>query len=387
MKQKLKDLVTLIRNSRKAQTITILVVLAGLYLTFAPQERRTRMINRSELDAPQNGAGSSPRERENDILSRFQTDVEEIKKKQEEVNSDLVEQKKQLEDYQVRTAEIFRKMLERMSEESDLNGKNKPSTANPVNLYDQNTDTPESEQQLESFGLETSPVAPPPPPPSNRVAFIGAGDTVRVKLLAGVNAPTDGTPYPAMFKLVSDVYGPDGSVLPLGEARLIAAAQGSLTDSRALFRLTTLNIRFPNGERKVVNVDGWIVGEDGIRGVPGVLIDPIGKALGGVAFTGAISGLGSALSSANTTNYTNSNGGITSAVSGNTAEYAAGLALSNAANEYGRIIRDRIGTLIPVVQILSGRECTAIFANNLSVDGLFEAMNEVDGSAEDGRLD
>ena len=109
---------------------------------------------------------------------------------------------------------------------------------------------------------------------------------MRVKLLAGVNAPTDGTPYPVVLKLLGNVMGPDGNTIPLGEARLIAAAQGSLTDSRVLFRLTRLSIRLPNGRRKEFAIDGWVVGEDGIRGMSGVLIDPIGKAIGGAAMAG-----------------------------------------------------------------------------------------------------
>ena len=82
--------------------------------------------------------------------------------------------------------------------------------------------------------------------------------------------------------------GPDGNAVPLGEARIIAAAQGSLTDSRVLFRLTRLSIRLPSGKRKEFPIDGWIVGEDGIRGLEGVLIDPIGKAIVGAGMAGGL---------------------------------------------------------------------------------------------------
>jgi conjugal transfer pilus assembly protein TraB len=203
------------------------------------------------------------------------------------------------------------------------------------------------------------------------------GDSVRVKLLAGVNAPTDGTPYPVVLKLLGDVIGPDGNTIPLGEGRLIAAAQGSLTDARALLRITRLSIRLPNGRRKEFAVDGWIVGEDGIRGMEGVLIDPIGKAIVGAGIAGGLSGFGQAMRAANTQTQMFSNGGVNQSVDpGAIPQYAAGVAVSGAANEWQQIIRERIRTLVPVVQVLSGREATAVFSQSLAIPDLLEQVDQ-----------
>jgi hypothetical protein len=210
---------------------------------------------------------------------------------------------------------------------------------------------------------------------------------VRVKLLAGVNAPTDGTPYPVMLKLVSDVGGPDGSSIPLGEARVIAAAQGSLTDQRALFRLTTINVQLPSGEQKVIDVDGWIVGEDGIRGMPGVLIDPIGKAIAGSAFVGALSGFGNGLQMMNQQTFQNGQGGFTTQNLGSAAEAGGGGAAVGAAREWNTIIRDRLQNLTPHVQVLSGREATAVFARSFTVEGLYEALADQNANNGPGTLD
>jgi len=126
-------------------------------------------------------------------------------------------------------------------------------------------------------------------------AVIGAGDSVRARLLTGVNASTDGVTYPVMFKLIGDVQGPDGSSLPLGEARITGAVQASMVDSRALFRIHRINMRFPNGRKRVIPVDGWIIGEDGINGMQGILIDPMNKIIEGEVLTGTIRGLGEGL--------------------------------------------------------------------------------------------
>jgi hypothetical protein len=374
MMQKLKDLKLWLTGTRNGKFAMVALALAALFLYMHPDAPK-KMVRKGPEKKQKVANLAGAKENAEDIITRFRTDVEELQKRTIESQKELMEQRKQLNDYEVRTAEIMKKLLERMAE---TRGSAQPQPASPVDLGDGSTHTQPAveDDKLEQFGETLPEVAPPPPPAVKKIAFVGAGDSVRVKLLAGVNAPTDGTPYPVVLKLVSDVYGPDGSTLPLGEARLIAAAQGSLTDSRALFRLTTLSIQLPNGERKVFDVDGWIVGEDGIRGMPGVLIDPIGKAIAGAGFTGAISGIGQGLSAANTTVRSDGNGGLTTMVDGDLGEYAAGKGLTGAAKEWSGIIRDRLGDMVPVVQVLSGREGTAVFARSLPVEGLMEALEE-----------
>jgi hypothetical protein len=179
-----------------------------------------------------------------------------------------------------------------------------------------------------------------------------------------------------VFKLVGDITGPDGSSLPLGEARIIAAAQGSLTDSRALFRLTTLSLRLPDGRRKVLDIDGWVVGEDGLRGMEGILVDPIGKAIGAAGFIGAVGGLGQATARAQTTNFIDRNGNAVSELDGDVAAFVAGEGVERASREWERILRERLRKLVPHVQVFSGREATAVFSKSVAIKGLFEQLED-----------
>jgi hypothetical protein len=222
------------------------------------------------------------------------------------------------------------------------------------------------------------------------LAIIGAGDSVEVELIAGVNAATDGTPYPTLFRLVGDVTGPDGTMLPLGEARLIGAAQGSLVDSRVLFRLNQLNINLPNGEKKVYQVDGWVVGEDGILGMPGIPVDPLGRILAGVSMVGAIQGLGQGIQTANQTirrdinqdAFQNGQSGVSVVDVDNVAQYAAGNALYQSANEWNRLLRDRVKDMVPVIKVYSGRKATAIFDKSLPIEGLYKQIANGDSEEE-----
>lgn len=225
---------------------------------------------------------------------------------------------------------------------------------------------------------DVKPVEPPAVEPAPaKTVFVAAGDTVRVKLLAGVNAPTDDRPYPVMFKMISSVDGPDGSSLPLGEGRVIAAAQGSLSDSRVLFRLSQLSLRFPTGERKVLDIDGWVVGEDGIRGLQGIPVDPIGRVLTGHVLAGTVGGMGQAFRGRNVT--TTSNGMFTSTqVTGDAVEYGLGTGVSRATDKWSEYISEQAEARPPVIKIFSGREATAVFSKSFEIEGLMEALEQED---------
>ena len=56
------------------------------------------------------------------------------------------------------------------------------------------------------------------------------------------------------------------------------------------------------------------------------------------------------------------NGGGLTGVSGQDLDFAAASALTDASNRLGSVLLNRYESLIPVVEILSGREAAAIFS-------------------------
>lgn len=404
MKQKVQDVMLLLRRDRKVQVGLGVVLVFILFSLFAPDSAQRRQKPKAEAKT---GAGQGGRsEVIDDVMVAVQQDLRNIRTQSQETATKLEEQIKRSADYEVKTAEIFKRILEQMADNRGSNDANAPTpgmpgydaNGNPIGdangngipdyleqggaggpnadgSYPAVSDIDQGPAVLDTVGFEDKAVAPPAPPARERVAFVGKGDSVRLKLLAGVRAPTDGTPYPVVFKMIGDVYGPDGSALPLGEARLVAAAQGSLVDSRVLYRLSSLNVRMPSGRHQVIDVDGWVVGEDGIRGMEGILIDPFGKAIGAAGFAGALSGFGRAVSSGQTTTQTNVFGGSQEVVTGDDATYAAGKALSGAADTYADLIRERLKLLVPHVEVLSGREATAVFSKSFTIKGLFDELN------------
>jgi len=374
LKQKIEDLVLLVKESRKAKIILAGVVGAVIFLVVSESPKQPQQARQQLTELRQDGTSMSRRDDViRDMTTAIMSQLEQNTAETRALGVELQELRSDHESAEVRTAEILSKMLERLVAVETTGGAGQRGGPQPMD-YDSSFLEPEVDS-LEPFGsVHASEVAPPPLPEQiQRVAYIGSADSVRVKLLAGVNAPTDGTPYPVVFKMIGDVTGPDGSALPVGEARLIAAAQGSLTDSRALFRLTNMSIRYPNGERRDLDVQGWIVGEDGIRGMQGVLIDPLGKAIGASVLTGTVSGLGQGISQSQSTT-TSQFGQSSTIIDGDVATYAFGRGLTGGANEWSGLIRERVRKMVPVVQVFSGREATAVFAKPVVIPGLYDQL-------------
>jgi len=377
MKQFLRDLPIRLKSDRKTQLIAVVVLGCVMYLALAPQAPRRMPKQKQKVEA--DASHNDPNERWTDLIERFNGQLNQLTTQSASLREDLEFQKKAMQDYEATTAEIFKKILERLAEVQNNSGNQSAPAGNPQSIGEMTAPDLVGAQpdELEGLGAPDVAAAPPALPIKPKLAALMPGDSVRIKLLAGVNAPTDGTPYPVVLKLLGDVMGPDGNSVPLGEARIIAAAQGSLTDARVLFRLTRLSLRLPNGKRREFPIDGWIVGEDGIRGMEGVLIDPIGKAIVGAGMAGGLAGLGQGIAAANVQNRVYANGNTQSSVNSNDIPaYAGGVALSSAATEWQQIIRDRLSQLVPVVQVLSGREATAVFSQSLAIPELLEQLDD-----------
>ena len=397
MKQALKDFLLKLRYERKTQMICGFIVLAliALIVTPAPGKKRA-LFNEGQPVMTKLGTGASDsRDAYDDVLQAFTNDMKEIKNEVKASRDELLEQKKITEDNQDRTAKIFTKILDRVGEiearqtsqstgyadqyVSSTGGALPPDAAAGY-AGDPNLSDPglyQDTTELEPFGSleDTDPVIPAAVQ-QQKIAFIGPADTVKVKLLAGVNAPTDGTPYPVIFEIQGDVMGPGGTRLPLHGARLMAASQGSISDARALFRLTELSMTLPNGRRAVYPVDGYLVGEDGIRGLGGKLVDHLGRLVPASGLLGILQGVANSVNQGNFTNTVNSNGSATSVFTGDTTEAALAGGASGGLNALQRIYADRLSQLIPYVEVLSGREATAVFAKSILIDGIFESYED-----------
>lgn len=374
MNEKIRDLKLLVKNDRRVRFFGAFVLAALFIWSLTNQPNRRRHI---PDDKPSN-QGMGTTEQYGDLIQAFKNDIESAKKEQAQMNDVLTRNTVELKEHKERVSGIFETIVDKFEnlqrEVDSLAAALKQQQEAPTSEQAKNLEGPDT---VESIGFDTPNVAPPPPEPKPlRVSVIAPGDSVDVELLTGVNAPVDGTPYPVVFKLSGPISGPDGSTLDLGEARLIAAAQGSESDSRALFRLSSLSLRHSSGRRAVVKVDGWVVGEDGVRGMTGRLIDKLGRlilATAGVSFAAA---LGQRIDGSRF-NRNNGNGGFR--VTPNDVNLATASALTDASNRLGQILLNRYESLIPVVEVLSGREAVAIFSQSAEIGVLEDDQDYGDG--------
>jgi hypothetical protein len=114
----------------------------------------------------------------------------------------------------------------------------------------------------------------------------------------------------------------------------------------------------------------------------GVLIDPLSKILGAVTIAGAIEGTGQAYAQEQTSVYRDIVGGTTTEITGDAYKYGIGRGVQQGSREWSKIIQQRAQQLVPHVEVLSGREGTAVFSRSFVISDLYEALSndEEDGS-------
>lgn len=404
IKDRIEEWKLLVKNDRRIMAIGGLSVVVIVLFAFTqlkgnepPQEAFMTQTRRQELAAQQEASEQSLGETEayNDLIKAFQQDIQTLKTAAENSAKREERDRREFEDHRRRAKGIFETVVNKIEELTraveDLETAQSggpgvlPGVAGSyTGANGEQIDGTISGGEVDSlsgFGFDEATVPPPPQEPKPvRVAVISPGDSVPITLLTGVNAPVDGTPYPVVFRLDGPITGPDGSTLDLGEARLIGAAQGSETDGRVIFRLTDLAIRHPDGRRSVVQVDGWIVGEDGVRGMKGKLIDKLGRLIAATAGYSFIAALGERID--NSASAVTVSGGENVTVKGDDISVAGASALTDASNRLGQILLDRYEKLVPVVEVLSGRTVAAVFSRtaevtivdeNLDGEGLYYA--------------
>jgi hypothetical protein len=396
MKQKLEDLKLRLRHDRKVWAGAGLVFFVLILTVFSGGEKpKKKRVGQEQENA--SNISLSRDEAFNDLFKRFNNDMEVLTRESRE-NAARVEQLEQAriaaEEKQTGVTAAIVERMEEMSRRMEQiesqpapepvgggMGAAAPSDPSAIEL-------PSSESSgSEKFGFEEATVPPPPAPPQiQKVSVISAGDSVSVELLTGVAAPTDGTPYPTVFRVLGPIVGPDGSALDVGEARLIAAAQGSETDGRVLYRLTDLSIRHKDGRRSVVKVDGWVVGEDGVRGMRGQVIDKLGQVIAATAGVSFAAALGDRVTDRTGSLPLNQvtfdrrgrpilqDQGLT--VTGNDVDIGIASAMTDASNRLGELLLEKYSKLIPVVEVKSGRKVAAVFSSSSEVELLEQENNE-----------
>lgn len=217
--------------------------------------------------------------------------------------------------------------------------------------------------------------------------YLPAGSFARATVLSGVTAPTGGNaaqnPMPLLLEVTHFANLPNDFKANVRRCFVTANATGDISSERVLVRLDRLSCMNKAGRAVDVRVQGYVTGEDGKAGVRARLVTRSGQAIASALFTGAISGLGKAvsLSAQRTTTYTS--GAVGSSVDN---AWAAGIgegvdsAMDRIVNYYLKLA-DKI---FPVLELDSGREVDIVLAQGLSI--VFEPPKAGEMDATNGAL-
>lgn len=201
-------------------------------------------------------------------------------------------------------------------------------------------------------------------------AHLPAGSFAEGVMLTGVFAPVQGQALPVIIRLASEWITPDRGRVPIGDAFLVGKAQGDANSERAVIQLEKLSYVHSNGRSIEIPVNGFVVDQDGIQGTHGKYVWRAEEFLIYAAGAGGLAGAGNALSQSQTTALLNPVGGATQLITGDVGKFAAGQALSGAANQLNQAIGQRLGEISPAIWVPNGRQITVTLITGATLPGV-----------------
>jgi conjugal transfer pilus assembly protein TraB len=211
-----------------------------------------------------------------------------------------------------------------------------------------------------------------------RTAHLPCASGGQATLLNGVFAPTSGEPSPVRLRLDAALVGPNRSRVPLRGAYLIGKAQGDANASRVTIQLDRLSVVNAEGKSVDSKVLGYVVGADGLEGVPGSYEWRAIELLPYAAVASGVSGGTEALAVGETVQSITPLGGAMSAVTGNALKYAGLRSVAGGAGKLSELVVERMREIRPAVSTKSGQVVTVVFIEGVPLEGLEAQELEAD---------
>lgn len=124
--------------------------------------------------------------------------------------------------------------------------------------------------------------------------FVPAGSILTGVLLNGIDVSTaddaQDDPQAALVRLKKETLLPNRFRMDLVDCHVLVSGYGDLTDARALLRANLLSCVTPNGGVITVPIEAYVVGPDGLNGVPGTVISHQGELLSKSLIAGLLGG-------------------------------------------------------------------------------------------------
>ena len=202
----------------------------------------------------------------------------------------------------------------------------------------------------------------------------------RATLLNGVFAPVTGEPGPVRLRFDAAILGPNQARIPLKNSYLIGKATGDPNSCRVSIQIEKFSTVKEKGEAIETKVLGFVVGDDGLEGVPGSYEWRAWEYMPLAVGTGGLQGISGALSQTQMTTTVNPLGGVSNAVTGDSMKLAGYQAMGGAAGKLGEIVAERMKEIKPAVSTPANRQVTVVFLDGVTLEGL--DIQEIDYGKE-----
>lgn len=198
------------------------------------------------------------------------------------------------------------------------------------------------------------------------VPIVAPTGFIRATMINGVVAQPD-LPRTFLGRLEGDYIAANGFRISLDGCMVTIEGIADVSASRIDGKPAVLTCNFDSGYSKSWDVAGYIVDEDGIRGIRGVTVNNLENKLISGSLTGGLAGLGEAIRQKQTTQTASGTGGVATNITGSVGGVVAGAALARAGSNATAALADYYAQYKTTVQTGAGTKFSITLLSELTV--------------------
>ncbi|HVR85585.1 MAG TPA: TraB/VirB10 family protein, partial [Planctomycetota bacterium] len=299
------------------------------------------------------------------LISRFGGDLSTTKAELDSTRRELEALRTTLRAGQTTQAEDKKSLVDALRQLKEGLGQPGPAQSREIS-HEQGRGTPNGA----TGGLRSIELAAPAPKEKKekRPVRIPTASGGFATLMNGVFAPVTGEPSPVRLRFDAAILGPNKARIPLRDSFLIGKATGDPNGCRVSIQIEKFSTVKEKGEAIETKALGFVVGEDGLEGVPGTYEWRAWEYLPLAVGTGGLQGLSGALSQTQMTTTLNPLGGATNVLTGDSMKLAGYQAMGGASAKLGDIVAERMKEIKPAISTPADRKVTVVFLDGVTLE-------------------
>lgn len=209
--------------------------------------------------------------------------------------------------------------------------------------------------------------------------MLPSGSYVKAKIMTGVDVP-EGKTYPVLMVLDYSYVAPNDHKIDLTGCFMIAKAEGNLSTERVQMQATKMSCVSRKGKMFEREVNGFVAdNRDGSFAMQGKVNSKQGRVAAMAFLSGIVQGVGQAVQAAQTSQSVNPLGGSSSVLTGDSTKYMVAGGAANAAGMVAQWYLQQAQSLLPTVEVGSGRDVWIVMKDKVSLPEEFFKKERTEG--------